>query len=480
MLFATASRLGPAFLRPVNCVSSSETCLKELSHLRGIHYGKISNGFRTACDYVPGYAFSTIGVWIDAGSRFENAENNGVAHFLEHLNFKGTKNFDKKTIEKTFEHLGAHFNAYTSRDRTAYYIKVFNSDIDVTLRLLADVLQHGNYTPRDVELERPTILAEMSEVEELVEEVIMDQLHAVAYDPSVSGLPFTILGPAHNISKTITRDTVKAFVNEHYTGPRMMLVSSGGISPDELNKYADKYFSSLPSISTRPQVTSRYVGGHSILWNNQMMTTHSAWAFPTCGAQHPDSIPLQLLHNLVGRYSNEIPDMFRFQRFNKTRRQRPDLELIRPFYTPYEDTGILGYHIVTTPPPLSSSSSSSESRDTQSIVLDDILTALYSFCHKPPADTLLSDAKADFKAGRLISLDSTTNSCEDLGRQMVHFGRRVEPKEFIDSIDAVTPQMITDVLHKYLLPVRPSLSVIGAADTAPSTDIADGIKYRSA
>lgn len=474
----------PSFTRPVNCPASSATCVKVLSHLREIHYGTLPNGFRTACDYVPGYAFSTVGVWIDAGSRFETAENNGVAHFLEHLNFKGTKNFDRKTIEKTFEYLGAHFNAYTSRDRTAYYIKVFNSDVDVTLRLLADVLQNGLYMPRDVENERPTILAEMQEVEELVEEVIMDQLHAVAFDPTVSGLPFTILGPSENIAKTINREQVQQFVRTHYTGPRMMLVSSGGIAPDALHAYADKYFSTLPSHSARPHVTSRYIGGHSILWNQEMLTTHTAWAFPTCGAQHPDSIPLQLVHNLVGRFSNDAPDMFRHQRFNTTRRHRPDLELIRPFYTPYEDTGVLGYTIVTSPPTAGGLDSLSRedqaaARDSQSVILEDILEPLYRMCHKPPTEQLLSDAKADFKAGRLISIDSTTNTCEDLGRQMVHFGRRVEPKEFLASIDAVTPAMITDVLQRYLAPVRPSLSVIGAPDTAPSLDVADGVKYRA-
>jgi processing peptidase subunit beta len=302
----------------------------------------------------------------------------------------------------------------------------------------------------------------------------MDQMHAVAYDPSVSGLPFTILGPSENISKTINRQSVVDFVKTHYTAPRMMLISSGGISPDQLLKYADKYFSALPSHSTRPAVKSRYVGGHSILWNTSMMTTHAAWAFPTCGAQHPDSIPLQLLHNLVGRYSNEAPDMFRFQRFNSTRRHRANLELIRPFYTPYEDTGVLGYQIVTSLP-----ADGNPASDAQTVVLDDILTALYGMCHKPPSEELLSDAKADFKAGRLISLDSTTNTCEDLGRQMVHFGRRVEPTEFIESIDAVTPAMITDVLQRYLVPVRPSLSVIGHPAAAPSLDVADGVKYKS-
>lgn len=161
-----------------------------------------------------------IGLWIDAGSRFETTENNGVAHFLEHMIFKGTPRRTQGQLELEVENMGAHLNAYTSRELTAYYAKSLSRDLPqgqfvssgglvclrrltvtphhaIAVDILADIIQNATLGEREIERERSVILREMQEVDTQVEEVIFDHLHTIAYQHTPLGM--TILGPTENI-----------------------------------------------------------------------------------------------------------------------------------------------------------------------------------------------------------------------------------------------------------------------------------------
>lgn len=449
-------------------------CRHMLDHCIPVVYSSLPNGFRVATEYVKDCPFATIGVWIDAGSRFEDIHNSGVAHFLEHMNFKGTDRYSKRDVENIFEHRGAHFNAYTSRDRTAYYVKAFTKDVDKMMDVVSDLLQRGRYLRHDIEAERPTILAEMREVEELVDEVIMDNVHQAAYDPTTSGLPLTILGPVENIARNINKSMIEEYVRVHYTGPRMCLVSSGGISPDVAHALAEKYFGKLPSTNNRPHLHGVYKGGHTVLWNEVMATANTAVAFPICGASHPDSYPLQVIHNVVGQFREGQYDQFSQQRRNPNLpwERVPNLVQLRPFYTPYEETGLLGYNIVTAR--MSTSENRNEpnfARDeAQTIMLNYVLSTFYDLCSTRVDAALLEEAKAEFKASVMMMRDSTTNSVEDLGRQMIHFGRRVPLHEVYERVDAVTPESLRAAAEKYFSVVHPTVSCIGASSTLPQYD----------
>eukprot|EP00796_Vickermania_ingenoplastis_P004899 gene4899-3511_t len=415
---------------PRNATLSTPLCSKVLSHCSGITYSFLPNGFRVATEYSKDCPFSTVGVWIDAGSRFENLTNSG----------------------ELFEFRGAHFNAYTSRDRTAYYVKAFNEDIEKMMDVVADLLKNGRYNPRDIEMERPTILAEMREVEELVDEVLMDNVHQAAYDAETSGLPLTILGPVENISKNIDRKMILDYVQTHYTGPRMCLQKS--------------FFGDLPSVNNRPILEGTYKGGHTILWNDTMATAQTAVAFPICGASHPDTYPLVLIHNVLGQFREGLIDQYSYQRRNQNIPwdKVPNLIQLRPFYTPYEETALLGYQIV---------SIRSQERirdDTQTIMLNYILSSLYDLCSTCVDEKLLEEAKSEYKASCMLMRDSTTNSAEDLGRQMIHYGRRIPVEELFEKVDAVTPQSLRAAAEKYFLSVQPTVSCIGASSALPRYD----------
>lgn len=107
---------------------------------------------------------ATVGVWIDAGSRFETDDTNGTAHFLEHMIFKGTEKRSARELEEEIENMGGHLNAYTSREQTTYYAKVMEKDVNGALDILADILQNSTFEEKRMNRERDVILREMEEV----------------------------------------------------------------------------------------------------------------------------------------------------------------------------------------------------------------------------------------------------------------------------------------------------------------------------
>ena len=149
-----------------------------------------------------------------------------MAHFLEHLSFKGTEKRSRIDIEKEVEDMGAHLNAYTSREQTVYYSRCFNKDIGHAMDILSDILLHSNYDPAAINSERHTILLEMEDVFKNKYEVVFDLLHATAYQGC--GLGYTILGPEENI-KRISRSDLVDYVQTHYTAPRVVIAGAGAL-----------------------------------------------------------------------------------------------------------------------------------------------------------------------------------------------------------------------------------------------------------
>jgi processing peptidase subunit beta len=128
----------------------------------------LPNGLRVASETNLNAETATVGVWIDAGSRFESADTNGTAHFLEHMFFKGTSNRNQRQLEEEIENMGGHLNAYTSREQTTYYAKVLKKDVNNAVDILADILQNSTFDEQRINRERDVILREMEEVDQSV------------------------------------------------------------------------------------------------------------------------------------------------------------------------------------------------------------------------------------------------------------------------------------------------------------------------
>lgn len=158
--------------------------------------------------------------------------------------FKGTKSRTQKQLEVEIENMGGHLNAYTSREQTVYYAKVFKNDVPKAMEILSDILQNSLLDPAAIERERDVILREMEEVNKQYEEQILDHLHETAF--MGTGLGRTILGPEENI-KSLNRDDLLDYIKTHYTADRFVIAGAGAVDHNQLVELTEKHFGKLPT-----------------------------------------------------------------------------------------------------------------------------------------------------------------------------------------------------------------------------------------
>merc|ERR1719154_157936 len=401
---------------------------------------------------------ATVGLWIDTGSRYETAANNGVAHFLEHMAFKGTAKRTQTGLELEVENMGAHLNAYTSREQTVFYAKCLAGDLDGAVEILSDILTNSTFGQQEIERERGVILREMQEVEMNLQEVVFDHLHAVAYQGTPLGR--TILGPAKNI-KSISRDDLTHYINTHYKGPRMVLAGSGGVNHEALCKMAETHFAKI-GIDCPNEIpidmNCRYTGSDVRVRDDLMPLAHVAIAVEGCGWTNPDNIPLMVANTLIGNWDRSMGGgANNSSPLAQYCAEKGFAHSFQSFNTCYKDTGLWGIYFVT------------DALNQENMV--------YNIQHEwmrlatSVTDFEVNRAKNLLKTNMLLQLDGTTPICEDTGRQMLCYGRRMPQHELEARIDAVDAQLVKDTCYKYIYDRCPVAAAIGPIENLPDYNI---------
>src|SRR6516164_1661116 len=169
----------------------------------------LANGLQIATDRIDTVDTVSLGIWVDVGTRHEPPEINGVAHFLEHMAFKGTERRSARAIAEEIEAVGGHVNAYTSRESTAYYAKVLKEDVPLALDILGDILQNSTFDPEELDRERTVILQEIGQANDTPDDIIFDHFQECAYPDQAMGRP--VLGRPE-IIESIRRDQVSGYL----------------------------------------------------------------------------------------------------------------------------------------------------------------------------------------------------------------------------------------------------------------------------
>ncbi|KAK0624624.1 Metalloenzyme, LuxS/M16 peptidase-like protein [Bombardia bombarda] len=415
----------------------------------------LKNGLTVATQYSPYAQTSTVGMWIDAGSRAETDETNGTAHFLEHLAFKGTSGRTQQQLELEIENMGAHLNAYTSRENTVYFAKALNEDVPQCVDILQDILQNSKLEESAIERERDVILRESEEVEKQLEEVVFDHLHATAYQHQPLGR--TILGPRENI-RDITRTELSNYIKTNYTADRMVLVGSGGVPHENLVEMADKYFSKLPA--SAPQTSAYllskkkpdFVGSDVRIRDDTIPTANIAIAVEGVSWGDDDYFTALVTQAIVGNYDKALGNASHQSGKLSSYVHQNDLATsFMSFSTSYSDTGLWGIYLVT---------------DKLGLVDDLVHFALREWTRlaRSVTESEVERAKAQLKASILLSLDGTTAVAEDIGRQIVTTGRRMSPGEIERIIDAVTAKDVMEFANKKIWDQDIAVSAVGSIE----------------
>jgi len=399
----------------------------------------LPNGLRVATEATPQATTATVGIWIDAGTRYETAANNGAAHFLEHMAFKGTPTRSQMQLEVEIENMGGHLNAYTSREQTCYYAKVVKEDLPKAVEILSDILQNSKMDNGAVERERGVILREMQEVEGVAEEVVFDHLHATAFQFSPLGR--TILGSAENV-RTLTRGDLMDYIATHYSAPRMVLSAGGAVDHAQLVALAEKGFSALPTGSMSAddlvkQDPAKFTGSMVDIADPDMPQVHLALAFQGVSWTDPDAVPLMVMQSYLGSWDSSMTaGQHMGSRLAQLMACNNLCNSYTAFNTNYKDTGLFGVYAVGSP---------ATAEDMGWSMINNMTKMVYSV-----DENELLRAKNQLKAQILFSQDGTAGVAEDIGRQLLTYGRRIPKEEMFARIDAVTPEVVKRVADRVI------------------------------
>lgn len=412
----------------------------------------LKNGLTIATEYSPYAQTATCGVWIDAGSRAETDKTNGVAHFLEHLAFKGTNKRTQGQLELEIENMGGHLNAYTSRENTVYYAKSFKDDVGKSVEILADILQNSKLEESAIERERDVIVREQEEVDKQLEEVVFDHLHATAFQGQPLGR--TILGPKENIL-SIKRPDLVDYISTNYKADRMVLVGAGGVPHETLVELAEKHFSGLKpsdravSLGTPRGARPDFVGSEVRMRDDTLGMAHIAIAVEGVSWKDPDYFTALVAQAIIGSWDRAMGNApYLGSKLSYQVHKYQLANSFMSFSTSYSDTGLWGIYLVSD----------------KFTALDDLVHfALreWSRLAQSVSEAEVERAKAQLKASLLLSLDGTTAVAEDIGRQIVTTGRRMNPAEIERVVGAITPKDVMDFANRKIWDQDVAISALG-------------------
>ena len=373
----------------------------------------LPNGFRIVTEHMPGLKSASAGVWVMAGGRHEKSAQNGIAHFLEHMAFKGTKRRSSLQIAEEIEDVGGYINAYTSREMTAYYARVLEKDVALALDVIGDIVLNPAFDKKEIEVERHVILQEIGQALDTPDDIIFDWLQEVSYPDQAFGR--TILGPSERVS-AFNRADLKAFVAQHYGPGQMILAAAGGVNHDEIVAQATEIFGGMkakPATSFQPAAFK----GAERREVKDLEQVHFAMAFDAPGYRHPDVYTAQV-------YSMTMGGGMSSRLFQKVREERGLCYSIFAQSGAYEDTGQITIYAGT---------SADEIGELTQITMDELKRAADDM-----SEAEVARARVQIKAGMLMGLESPSSRAERIARLLAIYGRVPDLDEAIARIDAVT------------------------------------------
>jgi len=405
----------------------------------------LANGFRIVTENMPGLESASVGVWVTAGARDERAEQNGIAHFLEHMAFKGTARRSALQIAEAIEDVGGYINAYTSRETTAYYARIMAGDVPLALDVVADILLNPTFDLKEIEIERGVILQEIGQALDTPDDVIFDWLQERAYPDQALGR--TILGPEERVS-AFDRADLAGFVACHYGPERMILSAAGAVDHDAIVAEAERLFGHMKPAPVFICEPARFVGGeHRVV--KDLEQAHIALAFEGPDYTDPEIYTAQI-------YASALGGGMSSRLFQEIREKRGLCYTIFAQAGGFADSGMTTIYAGT---------SGEQLGELLDITLDEMKRAADDMSAQEVAR-----ARTQMKAGLLMGLESPSSRAERMARMMQIWGRVPELSEVVNRVDAVTTGDVKGFGDRMARRAPAAMALYGPVSDAPTLE----------
>lgn len=392
----------------------------------------LPGGLRVVTEYIPSVHSASVGVWVGVGSRDEGTSVAGAAHFLEHLLFKSTPTRTAVEIAQAVDAVGGELNAFTAREHTCYYAHVLDSDLELAVDLVADVVLNGRCAPEDVEIERDVVLEEIAMRDDDPEDTLGDVFLSAMFGSHPIGRP--VIGSVESIS-SMTRAQLHSFHQRRYTPERMILAVAGNIDHDEVVALARGYFGPR-LVRGRKAVphrkgTGRVAGKPTLeLFNKDAEQTHLSLGVRTPGRYWEHRWALSVLNSaLGGGLSSRL-----FQQIRETR------GLAYSVYSSidtFSDAGALSVYAACLP----------ERFDEVARVATDVLAEV---ARDGITESECRIAKGSLRGGLVLGLEDSGSRMHRMGRSELNYGAHRTIADTLDQIDAVTLEEVNGIARRLL------------------------------
>ena len=404
----------------------------------------LPNGFRIVTEAMPGLQSASVGLWVEAGGRHETPEQNGIAHFLEHMAFKGTRRRSALRIAEEIEDVGGYINAYTSREMTAYYARVLSGDVLMALDVIADIVLNPLFRKADIETERHVILQEIGQALDTPDDIIFDWLHEVSYPEQSFGR--TILGLEDRVSAFRKAD-FEGFTRRHYGPDQMILSAAGGVDHASVVAAAERIFGGLKPVGASGMEPARFVGGERREVKD-LEQVHFALSFEAPGYRDDRVYAAQVYATAMGGGMSS-------RLFQRIREDRGLCYSIYAQSAAYEDTGQVTIYAGT---------SEAEIGELTQLTVEELKRAAEDM-----GEAEVARARAQLRAGLLMGLESPSSRAERNARLLSIWGRVPDVAEAVAKIDAVDTAAARAAAAE-LTTAKAALAIYGPVGAAPGID----------
>jgi len=384
-----------------------------------------------------------LGVWVAAGSRFEDATRNGISHFIEHMLFKGTAHRSARAIAEALDAIGGQLNAFTDKEHTCYYLRVLSDHLEEGLAILADMLLYPAIDPGSLERERQVLVEEIKSYEDAPDDLVHDVFAEILWPGHPLGRP--VSGTLSTVAR-LGREDLHAYMAERYRPDAVLVTAAGQLEHERIVASVDRALGgwagyAAPCVHLPPAPRNG-----AALRSKEIEQVHLCLGVPALHQAHPDRYVLAVLDSALGSGMSS-------RLFQEIREDRGLAYTISSYQAAYSDAGALVVYTATSPQTV---------REVVRLTLDGVVRARAGL-----APEEISRAKESLKGSLMLSLETPGSRMTKLARSEIYFGRQITLDEILADVDAVRGEDIIRLAQELLVLDRLVAAAIGPFTQQP-------------
>ena len=398
----------------------------------------LQNGVRVVVKSMEGLLSVTMGILVGTGAAYETDKEDGISHFIEHMQFKGTSTRTAFEISDAFDALGAQVNAFTGKDLTCYYAKATSDHASDAFALLADLFLNSTFPEEEMVREKGVVIEEINMDEDTPDDLCLDLLSRAAFGKTHYGR--NILGPASNV-QGFTREDIFAYKAERYCPQNIVISFAGNIGIDEAAALAERYFGGMECKNFKERKKNVVWQGENIFKSKPIEQAHFAFGFPTVPRDHKDFAATQVMNMILGGGMSS-------RLFKRVREEMGLAYSVYSFTSHYTETGLLTVYAGVNP---------QKAVEAASAVKDVICT----FVQEGMTAEELSRGKEQLRSGNIYAQENTASQMLLYGKQMLYKNEVYDFEKRMAEIAAVNDEDIRRVLKENFDFSRAAVASVG-------------------